>query len=91
MDHFYNYMTKQTYPWLHSVVLFVILGGGTAMFYYTSGNQTMQLASGIATSVCYVLWGVTHHALIGDLHRKIVVEYLLIGAIAIVLLATLAL
>ncbi len=84
-------MAKKTYPWLHSVVLFLILVGGALMFYYTSGNQPMQLASGIATCICYVLWGITHHALKGDLHRKIVIEYLLIGAIAIVLLATLAL
>lgn len=84
-------MTKNTCPWLHTVVLFLILIGGAGMFYYTAGNQTMQLVSGIVTSVCYVLWGITHHALKGDLHRKIVIEYLLIGAIAIVLLATLAL
>lgn len=84
-------MAKKTYPWIHSVVLFLILVGGALMFYYTSGNQPMQLASGIATCICYVLWGITHHALKGDLHRKIVIEYLLIGSIAIVLLATLAL
>lgn len=90
MVHYSNRMTKK-YPWLHTVVLFLILAGGIGMFYYTAGNQMMQLASGIATTICYVVWGITHHMMIGDLHKKIVIEYLLIGAIAIVLLATLAL
>ena len=40
------------------------------------------------TAVAYVLWGFIHHAMRKDLHQKIVVEYLLIGAIAIVLLVT---
>ncbi len=88
MEHYYNAMKK--YPWIHTVVLFLILLSGAVLFYYGIGNQTMQIVSGIVTTILYVAWGIVHHALVGDLHRKIVIEYLLIGAIAIVLLATLA-
>lgn len=76
---------------MHGFVLFLILGGGAFTFWYAAGNKTLQLASGIMTAIFYVAWGVIHHALQGDLHRRIVIEYTLIGAIAIVLLLTLAL
>jgi len=64
------------------------LGGGVAAFFYVSPNSSLQLAVGIITSIAYVLWGFIHHWLQKDLHKRIVVEYILIGAIAIILLAT---
>lgn len=79
------------YPWTHALVLLLILGGGVATFAYTSGDRMLQLATGVVTAVAYVMWGIIHHSLTGDLHRNIVIEYLLIGSIAIVLLITLAL
>lgn len=79
------------YPWAHTAILFLILGGGITTIVYTNGDRILQLAAGVVTAVAYVLWGVIHHMLTGDLHRKIVIEYLLIGLIAIALLATLAL
>lgn len=72
----------------HLMVLFAILVLGIAAFLYVSPNVTSQLYVGIATAVTYVAWGLAHHSMRGDLHQKIVVEYLLIGAIAIVLLVT---
>lgn len=80
----------KSYFSLHHIVLLLILGCGILMFYYTSGNQMLQLASGIVTAVLYVVWGIAYHSHSGDLHKKIVIEYLLIGAIAIMLLLTLA-
>jgi hypothetical protein len=73
---------------MHYAVLGVILIGGIVTFLYVRPNTSLQLAVGIITSVSYIAWGLIHHALQKDLHRKIVVEYLLIGAIAVVLLAT---
>ena len=57
-------------------------------FFYVSPNSSQQLIVGVITSISYVLWGLIHHALQKDLHKRIVVEYILIGAIAIILLAT---
>lgn len=72
----------------HYIVLIFILAGGIFSFYYVRGNATLQLAISIVVSVSYVIWGILHHMLEHTLHKRIVIEYLLIGAIAIVLLAT---
>ncbi|MCX6793996.1 MAG: hypothetical protein NTY06_02725 [Candidatus Gottesmanbacteria bacterium] len=73
---------------IHFLILIAILAGGISTFIYVRPNTTIQLLVGIITAVAYVLWGFIHHAIRKDLHQKIVVEYLLIGAIAIVLLVT---
>ena len=73
---------------LHFVILALILGAGVITFWQVRPNTTLQLYTGIATSAAYVIWGLIHHAVQKDLHQKIVVEYLLIGTIAIVLLVT---
>jgi hypothetical protein len=77
---------KQTV--IHFIVLIAILSAGVLTFIAVHPNTTLQLLVGIITAVVYVLWGIIHHAIKKDLHQKIVVEYLLIGAIAIVLLVT---
>ena len=77
---------KQSF--IHFLVLVAILASGIFTFIYVRPNTTLQLFVGIMTAVTYVLWGFIHHAIKKDLHRKIVIEYLLIGAIAIVLLVT---
>lgn len=76
------------YQIIDYIVLFMILAGGVWTFMYVRPNVTLQLLTGIVTSVMYVLWGIVHHAIQKDLHHKIVIEYMLIGAIAIVLLVT---
>jgi hypothetical protein len=73
---------------LHFIVLIAILAGGVAAFYYASPNGGLQFIIGIITSVAYVLWGLIHHSMRKDLHKKIVVEYVLMGLIAVILLAT---
>lgn len=76
---------------IQSIVLVAILAGGSLTFWYAKGNTSLQLAIGVMTTIAYILWGIMHHALAGDLHRKIVIEYVLVGLVALVLLATLAL
>ena len=73
---------------VHFIVLIAILAVGVLTFISVRPNTTLQLFVGILTAVAYVLWGFIHHAMQKDLHQKIVVEYLLIGTIAIVLLIT---
>ncbi len=72
----------------HFLVLIAILAAGVFTFISVRPNTTFQLFVGVVTAVLYVLWGLIHHALKKDLHQKVMVEYLLIGAIAIVLLVT---
>lgn len=73
---------------VHFLVLVTILAVGVSAFFYVRPNTTLQLVVGIATSFAYVAWGIIHHAVEGDLHEKVVIEYVLVGAIAIVLLFT---
>jgi len=73
---------------VHFFVLIVILAAGILTFVSVRPNTTLELFVGIVTAAAYVLWGLIHHAMRKDLHQKIVVEYLLIGIIAIVLLIT---
>lgn len=74
---------------VHYLVLAFILLGGVVAFFWAAPNSSVQFIIGVVTSVAYVLWGFIHHAIQKDLHKRIVIEYILIGAIAIILLATL--
>ncbi len=71
---------------VHYIVLFLILSGGAGVFVVSQGNTAIQLLIGIATSLAYMAWGIIHHVMIGDMHRKVVIEYVVISTIAIVLL-----
>lgn len=75
---------------IHTFVLLCILAAGLWSFWYAGGNVMLQLIIGGVTTIAYVLWGIVHHVMNGDLHKKVVIEYVLVGLIALVLLATLA-
>lgn len=70
----------------HYFVLALLLGAGVVAFYSIHGNSMAQLLIGVAMCLLYVLWGVFHHAAIGDLRRRIVVEYVLVAAVAALVL-----
>lgn len=70
------------------LILILILTMGVVTFFYAVGNRQLQLAVGIVTSLAYIFWGIIHHTIQKDLHPKVVIEYILIGTIAIVLLVT---
>lgn len=77
---------KPSIYYMHFVVLVLILCGSIGSFLLLQGNHASQLVVGMVSAVSYVAWGIIHHALQKDLHAKIVVEYVLMGAIAIALL-----
>lgn len=70
----------------HYLLLIAILAAGIIFFYYFAAFPERQFFVVIATSVSYLIWGIVYHLMEGDLHLKIVVEYLLIALLAIVLL-----
>jgi hypothetical protein len=72
----------------HFIVLVLILVSGVLTFWGVAPDKSMQMWVGLATTLSYILWGVIYHALEGDMHAKVVVEYVLVGAIAMVILAT---
>lgn len=71
---------------LHFIVLIIILLAGVGMFFSAQGNTALQLSIGIVASLSYITWGIIHHVMQGDLHRKVVIEYVFVGGIAITLL-----
>ena len=75
---------------LHGFILIALLASGVLAFWYAKGQTMVQLIIGILISIGYMAWGIIHHTLKGDLHRKVVIEYILVGLIAIILLITLA-
>lgn len=60
----------------HYLVLAVILNIGLAGFIYFQYVRTIQLWMVFLTGVAFAAWGVIHHYLEGDLHLKVVLEYL---------------
>jgi len=55
----------------------------------TAGDRLAQSLIIFLFAVFYMLWGVLHHIHDKSLHLKVVLEYILIGAIGLILLLTL--
>ena len=49
------------------------------------------LISTIVFAITYVIWGVTHHLKSKNFHTRVVLEYLLVGALGVALVSTLLL
>jgi hypothetical protein len=73
----------------HYLVLFTGLFLGLGLFFGIFGLPPMRIISITLLCIFYFFWGIIHHLLIGDLHIKIVLEYLLISVIACFLLLSL--
>ena len=67
---------------VHYLVLLVILDLAVAAFFLFSFNKMYQAAVVVAMGVLYVVWAVVHHHLSGDLHLRVVLEYVLISLLA---------
>lgn len=65
---------------LYYLSLIAILGVGIAILYFSS-DKSFQMISLTTTVFFYILWGIIHHYLHHDLTAKIVVEYVLMGAL----------
>lgn len=70
-----------SYIFLVLLLLLAVLG----TFYYQGYGQKQLIVIEL-TALLYFLWGVLIHYLEGDLHIKIVVEYLLIAVLAMIIL-----
>ncbi len=70
---------------IYYVVLLIILSFGFLLA-YNSSDRSFQIGVIIAITFFYVLWGIIHHLMNHDLHAKIVVEYILIGAFGLTII-----
>ena len=71
---------------LNTVALIIILSAGLMSIYFLKGNLSYQFAAGIVTAISYMFWGILYHSIKGDLHKKIIVEYILVSLLGIVLI-----
>ena len=79
-------MKKNQHFFYHYVSLFLLLSVGFILFYLNNGFPRQQLIISIYIAFLYVLWGLIHHYLKGDLHMRIVIEYSLIALLSIVII-----
>jgi len=63
--------------------LTVILLSGLFLVFATSPNVLLQLAMVMMTGIFYMILGTSHHFVKHELTAKIMVEYVLIGALGI--------
>ena len=70
---------------VHYISLVLILLVGFILFFLNSGLPARQVAITIIMSFLYVIWGIIHHSLKGDLHARIVIEYTLIAILSVIL------
>lgn len=76
---------KRWFSLAHYVALGVILGISTAAFLYFKDSPWMQLYVVIAAVVAYDTWGMIYHYFRRRLTLDLVLEYLLVGALVILL------
>lgn len=72
-------MRKKESYFGHFVILLLMLFVGAGLIMWFKSDKATQMMLVWAMPVIYVLWGVVHHFKVGDLHPKIVAEYLLIA------------
>jgi hypothetical protein len=68
------------------VSLIAILSFGLVLIFSTRSNIVMQSFAILLTVTFYVFWGLLHHLINHELSLRIVVEYILIGALGISIL-----
>lgn len=72
----------------HYLILLFILSFGALIFWYFQRYPQAQIVSVFLTASFFVLWGVIHHNLEGDLHIRIILEYLAVALLGFLVLFT---
>jgi len=67
-----------------SLILILLLG--LVVIFLTRSNIGIQGLAILLTVVFYVIWGILHHLINHELTLRIVVEYILIGALGVSIL-----
>lgn len=71
------------------LILALIVGGYLlAVIRFQATPQYLLIATGVSATL-YLCWGIFHHARARSLHVKVVLEYFLVAALAVAIIATL--
>lgn len=74
-EHFFHYLT----------LAFILIFGIIAFIYFRRYPQAQEISIFLTASF-YVLWGIVHHYIEGDLHLRIIFEYLAVALLGFVIL-----
>ena len=72
----------------HYIILLFILVFGILAFLHFQRYPQAQIMSVFLTASFYVLWGIVHHYLEGDLHIRVVMEYVAVALLGFLILWT---
>ena len=70
----------------HHAILVIILLAALWVFAIVSYSKYLQFATGVVSAILYVVWGLIHHKMDGDLYFKNMVEYVFIALLSIVIM-----
>lgn len=65
----------------HYLALMTVLSVGFGLFWIFNYNRTAQIWITLGLGVVYVIWGIVHHALRGELHWRIIWEYVVVATL----------
>jgi hypothetical protein len=82
-------LTKLLRNRLYYLTLFGGLVLGLITFFGVFGIPQLRQESIIGLCVFYFVWGISHHLIEKDLHRKIILEYFLVASVACLILLSL--
>lgn len=71
---------------LHYLILGLVLFAGLVLLFMYQSRPELQFYIGLGMGISYFSWGIIHHHLLDDLHKKHVVEYGLLAILGIILL-----
>lgn len=66
----------------HYLALVAILSVGFGLYWLFNFNRQVQVWITVGIGCIYVLWGIVYHAAKRELYLKIIMEYLLVAALA---------
>ena len=70
----------------HYLVLAILLGAGLILFALNVWNPPLQRIITVVIASSYILWGIIHHRISDQVTKKIVLEYAIIAALAVILI-----
>lgn len=68
------------------LLLAAILGGALYALYFFRHLVEVQIIISVVLGILYIVWGIFHHGREGNLKKKIIWEYVSIGALVVFIL-----
>ena len=73
----------------HYISLIAILVAGLLAFVWFSYDPVFQFGVAVAVAAGYVVWGIVHHYIHRDLYFSVAIEYIAVGILGVVIVASL--